>query len=187
VGGFRSGHGEEIRKTPSAVIVGNDRANRELNRVQVVPLTSNVGRLYPSEAYVILQNEQRKAVADQIAAVSKLRLKDRIGRLGRDDWPPLEARFVCNWRFDLASLLPASGARGFRRRVSSRVQNAPIGTFAPLRQFLGWYGCHDRSSPGARTHVGEGQFRVIAQVALAARLGGACPRGERTARAGLAA
>jgi mRNA interferase MazF len=86
--------GREIRKTRPAAIVSTDPANRELNRVQVVPLTSNVGRLYPSEAYVTLQNEQRKAMADQIATVSKLRLRDRIGRLGRDDMAAI-GRAIC--------------------------------------------------------------------------------------------
>ena len=41
--------GGEIRKTRPPVVVGNDLANRALNRVQVVPLISNVGSLYPSE------------------------------------------------------------------------------------------------------------------------------------------
>lgn len=44
--------GGEIKKTRPAIVVSNDAANRALNRVQVVPVTSNVRRLYPAEAYV---------------------------------------------------------------------------------------------------------------------------------------
>ena len=77
--------GGEIRKRRPAVIISNDAANSNLNRLQVVPLTSKVAKLYPSESYVELEGEQRKAMADQLTTVSKARLTDRLGELSVSD------------------------------------------------------------------------------------------------------
>ncbi len=77
--------GGEIRKQRPAVIVSNDTANLFLNRVQVVPLTSSTGKLYPSEAYVTLGSRQSKAMADQLTTVSKKRLISKVGSISFSD------------------------------------------------------------------------------------------------------
>ena len=82
--------GSEIRTTRPAVIVSNDAANRNLSRVVVVPLTSSTGRQYPGEALVMVDGQGSKAMADQIMAADKVRLKSQLGTVNKADMQALE-------------------------------------------------------------------------------------------------
>jgi len=70
--------------------VSNDASNKFLNQIQVVPLTSKTDRLYPSEALVVFEGKDCKAMADQLATVSKLRLFKRAGILSQEDMCKIE-------------------------------------------------------------------------------------------------
>jgi mRNA interferase MazF len=83
--------GGEIQKTRPAVILSNDRSNRHLNRVQVVPITSKVDRLYPSEVFVTLKGKKSKAIADQLTTASKLRLVSMVDKLSDSDLRAVES------------------------------------------------------------------------------------------------
>ncbi|MFC1534094.1 type II toxin-antitoxin system PemK/MazF family toxin [Thermodesulfobacteriota bacterium] len=77
--------GGEIRKKRPAVIVSNNAANQFLNRVQVIPLTSTVDKLYPSETYILFRGKRAKAMADQLTTVSKKRLIDQAGTISETE------------------------------------------------------------------------------------------------------
>ncbi len=93
--------GGEIRKTRPAIILSNNAANLALNRVQVVPITSKTDRVYPGEAFVELKGEKRKAMADQLATVSKQRLGNKLGTIAADDMTRVETAIAVQLALNL--------------------------------------------------------------------------------------
>ncbi len=67
------------------MVISNDTANGLLSRVQVVPVSSQMARLYAAEAAVALNGARRKAMADQITTTSK-QSNACYGRWARSGW-----------------------------------------------------------------------------------------------------
>ncbi|MFA5597876.1 MAG: type II toxin-antitoxin system PemK/MazF family toxin [Pusillimonas sp.] len=82
--------GSEIRKTRPAVIISNDSANRHIERVVIIPVTSNAGRQYPGEAVICINGQDSKAMADQIMSADKSRLKNKLCVLSKTDMLAVE-------------------------------------------------------------------------------------------------
>ena len=82
--------GGEIQKTRPAIIVSNNGANMALNRVIVVPLTSQIAKVYAGQAMVTVNGEPRKAMADQLTTASKGRLRSKFGQVSTIDIASVE-------------------------------------------------------------------------------------------------
>jgi mRNA interferase MazF len=85
--------GSEADKRRPAVIVSNDRANTTAERlgrgvVTVVPVTSNVHRVYPFQTLLTAQatglRVDSKAQAEQVRSVALERIGPVVGRLPAD-------------------------------------------------------------------------------------------------------
>ena len=68
------GTSSEVQKTRPAIVITVDTAIARLPRVQVVPLTTKTGRLYPGDVLVTVRGRLNKAMGSQVMTVDKARL-----------------------------------------------------------------------------------------------------------------
>ena len=82
--------GGEIQRQRPALIVSNDSANRHLNRLQILPLSTKIDKIYPGEALITINGKQAKVIASQLTTVSKLRVSNKLGQLSPQDMQKVE-------------------------------------------------------------------------------------------------
>lgn len=77
--------GSEVGKKRPAVVLQNALANRSSPTVTIVPVTSQVGRVYPFQVRLTAGEGgltlESKAMCEQIRTVSRQRIAERLGQL----------------------------------------------------------------------------------------------------------
>ena len=80
--------GSEISKRRPVLIVSNNANNRAADMVTVLPITSNVSRIYPFEVKLEPEDsgltKSSKVQAQQVRTISKQRLDGGIGCLSKE-------------------------------------------------------------------------------------------------------
>jgi mRNA interferase MazF len=72
------------------VIVSNNSSNKTLERVQVLPISSNISKIYPCEVLIILKKIESKAMADQVMTISKKRAYKKLTTLNEFEMTEIE-------------------------------------------------------------------------------------------------
>ncbi|WP_194974290.1 type II toxin-antitoxin system PemK/MazF family toxin [Aquiflexum lacus] len=77
--------GSEISKTRPVLIVSNDINNQFSSTISILPITSNVGKIYPFEVLIKAKESglktDSKIKANQIRTLDKVRIGKKIGEL----------------------------------------------------------------------------------------------------------
>ncbi len=80
--------GHEIGKTRPALVISNDRNNQFAETITVLPITSNVKKIYPFETFVPKRETNlpvdSKIKSNQIRTVDKKRLIKLIGNVSEE-------------------------------------------------------------------------------------------------------
>jgi mRNA interferase MazF len=76
--------GKEVNKTRPCVIISNNRQNEYSPLVIVLPITSDLDRIYPFEVVFLLGQGQAKILTDQVRSIDKKRLENWIDRVNEN-------------------------------------------------------------------------------------------------------
>ena len=112
--------GVEMQKTRPCVVVSPDEMNRHLRTVVVAPMTT-VMRPYPTRVPVRFQGKRGQVAIDQLRAVDRERLVQKLGRISGNTAQAVSATLLEMF------------SRGWRdtERLPTELIRAPAGTKCP--------------------------------------------------------
>ena len=94
--------GSEINKTRPALIISNDINNQIAQTVTVIPITSNIEKVYPFEALLPSQGsgllKSSKAKCNQIRTIDKKRLVKSLGKVSTEKLKEIEKSLLIHLR-----------------------------------------------------------------------------------------
>jgi mRNA interferase MazF len=86
--------GSEINKSRPALIISNDINNEKAPTITVIPITSNIEKIYPFEVIIASiesgLSKKSKAKCNQIRTIDKRRLHNFIGEITTEELKNIE-------------------------------------------------------------------------------------------------
>ena len=82
--------GREIKKTRRCVVVSNNQQNLYSPLLIVIPLTSDLDKLYSWEVVIHSEGQDRKILTDQIRSVDRQRLREYKGQVSYETLVKIE-------------------------------------------------------------------------------------------------
>ena len=76
--------GSEIQKTRPGIVITPDEMNKNIDTIIIAPLTTK-SHNYPTRLKTNIAEKECWVVIDQIRAIDKSRLNDKIGELNKND------------------------------------------------------------------------------------------------------
>ena len=90
--------GSEINKIRPCLVVSPDEANRNLNTVIIVPLTSTL-KPYPTRVDCQFMGKKGQLAADQIRSVDKIRLAKKLGTIDVETSVKICSKLIETFRY----------------------------------------------------------------------------------------
>lgn len=82
--------GHEIKKTRRCVVVSNNQQNLYSPLLIVLPITSDLERLYSWEVVIHSESKNRKILTDQIRSIDRQRLREYKGKVNYETLAKIE-------------------------------------------------------------------------------------------------